>query len=180
MLGVGSLIGVSIHDQGGSTDLEAVLDGSATLKDFQDAIAVSLAGRVAEQLILGDISIGSGFGEKSDLSRATEIARSIELRFGLGLLGNVYVGESAIDDFARVPGLIGAVKKRLDEACEQAAEILVNQEQALRTLSDALDRTGYLSGDEVDALMDGCGIPTDSDLLDGINTVPQQAKESGA
>ncbi len=51
-----------------------------------DRVAVCLGGRVAEQLVLGDVSTGAG----NDLQRATAIARNMVMRYGMSdKLGSV-------------------------------------------------------------------------------------------
>ena len=55
-------------------------------RDLEDRIAVSLGGRCAEELVLGDISTGAG----SDLRTATSLARNMVMRYGMSpRLGNV-------------------------------------------------------------------------------------------
>ncbi|KLK93143.1 ATPase [Microvirga vignae] len=161
-LGVGSLIRVSLHDGGGITELEGDLDGSATLQKLEDAMTLLLAGRVAERLIIGDVSIGAGAIPDSDLARATAIARAIELHYGLGTIGSVYIEQTAADNFAAIPGVIASVKERLDEAAERATVILTERLGALNRVADALERLGFLSGEEVASLMEAEAGRTDS------------------
>ncbi|MDX1822002.1 MAG: AAA family ATPase [Paracoccaceae bacterium] len=47
-------------------------------------IRMYLGGRAAEEVVLGTVSSGSGFGPESDLARATEMATKLELEWGLG------------------------------------------------------------------------------------------------
>ena len=55
-------------------------------KELTEQIARCLGGRVAEQLVLGDISTGAG----SDIQRASSIARSMVMRYGMSeSLGSV-------------------------------------------------------------------------------------------
>ena len=55
-------------------------------KELTEQIARCLGGRVAEQLVLGDISTGAG----SDIQRASSIARNMVMRYGMsGKLGSV-------------------------------------------------------------------------------------------
>ncbi|MBR2481697.1 MAG: ATP-dependent zinc metalloprotease FtsH, partial [Oscillospiraceae bacterium] len=54
--------------------------------EMWEEIAVCLGGRAAEELVLGDISTGAG----SDLRRASSLARSMVMRYGMSeKLGNV-------------------------------------------------------------------------------------------
>jgi cell division protease FtsH len=150
-LRTGVLLGVSIHDQGGTLEIQSDITGSATLARLQDEMTTLLAGRAAEKLLLGDISVGGALMAHSDLGRATSIARSIELRCGLGRLGTIYVEHDG--DFALMPGLLSAVREHLDEAEAKAAKILTDRMAALRAVADELERSGYLSGDEIEHII---------------------------
>lgn len=152
-LQTGAPVGLSLHDEGGSFDLAADLSGASTLERCQDEIAVLLAGRVAENLLLGDVSIGSGLVPASDLCRATNIACAIEGRCGMGQFGSVYIENAS--DFANIPGLLTAVQGQLDRAEAKATEILSRREAILRTLSGALEQVGYLSADQIEQIISG-------------------------
>jgi len=152
-LGIGPVIGIALHDSGGTTELDRGLHAGVTLQALEDTMTLLLAGRAAEELVLGSASIGAGGIPDSDLGRATTIARSIELRYGLGGIGPVFIEESAFDDLVRIPGLIGAVKQRLDQAAERATHLLSERMAALTAVAEALEQTGYLSGEEAVELM---------------------------
>lgn len=150
-LQTGAPVGLSLHDEGGSFDLAADLSGASTLERCQAEIAVLLAGRVAEHLLLGDVSIGSGLAPASDLCRATNIACAIEGRCGIGQFGSVYIENAT--DFANIPGLLTAVQGQLNRAEAKATEIMSRRETALRALSDALAETGYLSAEQIEQII---------------------------
>ena len=61
-----------------------------TQSELESRIQVLLAGTVAEELIFGDVSTGA----QNDLERATEIARSMVMDFGMSRLGRVTYRES--------------------------------------------------------------------------------------
>ena len=57
-----------------------------TRDDLEDKLAVLLGGRAAEDLVFGELSTGAA----DDLSRATQIARSMATQYGMAEgLGNV-------------------------------------------------------------------------------------------
>ena len=56
-----------------------------TQSELESRIQVLLAGTVAEEMIFGDVSTGA----QNDLERATEIARSMVMDFGMSRLGRV-------------------------------------------------------------------------------------------
>ena len=84
--------------------------------ELQERIAVCLGGRVAEQLVLGDISTGAS----NDIQRATEIARAMVTKYGmsreLGAINydnegdNVFIGRSV----AQSKGYSQEVAARID------------------------------------------------------------------
>ena len=62
-----------------------------TQSELESRIQVLLAGTVAEEMIFDDVSTGA----QNDLERATEIARSMVMDFGMSRLGRVNYRESA-------------------------------------------------------------------------------------
>jgi len=167
VLGTGSVVGASIHAHGGKVELDDVIEGSMTAEQLDRHIAVALAGRVAERMLLGDVGIGGGNGPRSDLAKATRIAQLLEAQYGLGSFGNVFIADSYIDSLPRYPGLLDAVRERLDLAEGRATAILEERRAMLECLAEALDERGYLSGEEIDAIMlegaiaatpDACGV----------------------
>ena len=61
-----------------------------TQSELESRIQVLLAGTVAEELVFGDVSTG----DQNDLERATEIARSMVMDYGMSRLGKVNFRES--------------------------------------------------------------------------------------
>ena len=61
-----------------------------TQSELESRIQVLLGGTVAEEMIFDDISSGA----QNDLERATEIARSMVMDFGMSRLGRVNFRES--------------------------------------------------------------------------------------
>ena len=150
-LQTGALLGVSIHDRGGRLDVESNLTGCTTVGRLRDEMAVLLAGRAAERLILGEVSVGSGLTATSDIGRATSLACAIEAKCGMGQFGSVYI--ETTNDFANIPELLTAVRKQLDGAEARAAEILTDRMAALRAVANELEQRGYLSGNEIERVI---------------------------
>lgn len=117
-------------------------------KALEERIAVCLGGRMAEQLVLGDISTGAG----SDLRRASAIARNMVMRFGMSdALGNVvfdsghdeiFIGRSmaqAKTYSEETANLIdGEVKKLIDNAYARCREILTRDRERLEQVAQYL------------------------------------------
>ncbi|WP_434722773.1 AAA family ATPase [Mesorhizobium sp. RIZ17] len=152
VLGCMEVVGVSIGDRSGLTEIERI-DGNASLKHCNDIIVMLMAGRAAEELLLGSPSAGAGAMPGSDLSRATELAKNIELRFGLGELGPVFVPDGLNDPLTVVPGLLASVRKRIDGALSDARGLLKQNRTALDAVAKALERSGYLSAAEISGLV---------------------------
>ena len=152
LLGCMEVIGVSIGDRSGLTQIVRV-DGNTSPKHCDDILVMLMAGRAAEELVLGNPSAGAGGAPGSDLSHATELAKKIELRFGFGEYGPVFLPDGAHDPLTTVPGLFIAVKKRLEHAMADAAALLTKNRAALDAVADALDQSGYLSTGEVSRLV---------------------------
>lgn len=166
VLRTGRLVGVSIHHHGGKTEFDEVIDGTTTAERLERHIAVALAGRAAERLILGDIGIGSGEGPQSDLAKATRMAQLLETNYGFGSFGNVFIGDGHINVLPRYPGLLEAVKARLDMSENRAIVILGEQREALEKLAIALDERGYLSDEDVEAVVFGAADSSVSQLIE--------------
>ena len=113
-----------------------------------ERIAVCLGGRVAEQLVLGDVSTGAG----SDLQQATAFARNMVTRYGMSeKVGNVvfdsghdevFIGRSMAQTknySEEVAALIDEeVKALIDSAYARCEEILKANREPLELVSQYL------------------------------------------
>lgn len=61
-----------------------------TEPELKDRIVGLLAGRVAEELVLGEVSTGAS----NDFERSTQLARSMVTKYGMSRLGPIQLGES--------------------------------------------------------------------------------------
>ena len=103
-------------------------------RELEERIAVCLGGRVAEQIVLGDISTGAS----NDIQKASQIARSMVTKYGmsdkLGTIsygnegGEVFIGRSMAQTLSyseEVAGQIDReVKAIVDRAYGRCEEIL--------------------------------------------------------
>lgn len=136
-----------------------------TKKAMEENIITLLGGRVAEKLVLDDISTGAS----SDLERATSIARAMVTRYGFSeRLGPVVYGSDPGETFLgrdfnsgrnyseNIASEIDAeIREMLDEAYESARNILLNHMAELHRVAAALLEREKLSGDEFKQLMAG-------------------------
>ena len=143
ILEFGDVAGLSLYEDGGEARLEFGDDGESTLPQLEAALSSMLAG-----------SIGSGNGPASDLALATQLARDIELRFGLGHLGNIHL-EPTAGELITFPGLLPAMRDRLHRAGERARRIITDHRLVLQAIARQLDKNGYLSREEVETTLLG-------------------------
>ncbi len=91
-------------------------------RELTERIAMGLGGRVAEQLVLGDISTGAG----DDLRRTTSIARSMVTRYGMSdALGSV-VFDSGHDEI-----FLGRSMAQVKTYSEETANLIDQEVKAL-------------------------------------------------
>jgi cell division protease FtsH len=122
-----------------------------------------LGGRVAEELVLNEISTGA----QNDLERVTEIARSMVCEFGMSETlgprtlgrkqGPVFLGRDLVEDrnySEEVAHLIDQEIRRLvDECYARARDILKARRAALDHVVQALLKRETLDGAELDRLI---------------------------
>ena len=126
-------------------------------------MAAMLAGRVAEQLVIGEVLAGSGGGENSDLAKATSVALDAETRLGFAAQQPLLYRASArgFDLLTQDRNLAGRVNARLLAAETMAREVLEAEGSTLVEIATRLNQTGVMSGDEVRQLLgmsgDGSG-----------------------
>ncbi len=132
-------------------------------------LVVLLGGRVAEELIFGDITTGAG----NDIDRATKMARKMVCEWGMSeKIGPQTVGEheeevflgrewghtSAVsDDMARM--VDAEIKALIGEARERCRALLTEHMDSLHAIARALLERETISGDDIDMLMRGESLP---------------------
>ena len=140
-----------------------------TKAKMAEQIVMLLGGRVAEKLVLDDISTGAS----NDLERATDTARSMVTRYGFSeRLGPVVYGSDPHEtflgrDFSSGRGyseqvaaeIDSEIRDMLDEAYETARSILSEHMQQLHTVAGALMEREKLTGAEFQTLMQGGTLP---------------------
>ena len=126
--------------------------------ELTERIAVCLGGRVAEQLVLGDISTGAS----NDLQRASSTARAMVMKYGMSeKLGaitfdnegdEVFIGRTMAQSRTyseEVAGLIDEeVHKIVDGQYERCVQILTEQRDALEVTAQFLMKYETMSARE--------------------------------
>jgi cell division protease FtsH len=136
-----------------------------TREEMIDELAMLLGGRVAEEVVFGDITTGAS----NDLERATKIARQMVTEYGMsdqmGPLtlgtkqGEVFLGR----DFASHPDysdqvafeIDSEIRRLIDEAHDEALEILTEHRESLEALAGALFERETLEKEEVQRILEG-------------------------
>jgi cell division protease FtsH len=130
-------------------------------------LAIMMAGRVAEELILGKDRITSG--ASSDIKAATDLARNMVTRWGYSEeLGTVAYGDNQDEVFlghsvSRTQNVSESTAQKIDSEVrrlvkageEEARRILVERIEDLHRLAKALLEYETLSGDEIVNVMKG-------------------------
>jgi ATP-dependent Zn protease len=153
--GIADLVGVSILRDGGATEVTGLSAIGATEERLQAALGFLLAGRAAEELVLGSASVGSGGTHaQSDLAQATRLAVMAETHYGYGqALGLVHLAGEHLDNLHLHPELLQAVKERLDRGFNYSTETLANHINEVVAIGAALDEAGYLSKTDVERIV---------------------------
>ena len=143
-------------------------------KELLNRIATLLGGRAAEEIIFDDISTGA----QNDLSRATDIARSMVKEYGMsGNLGQVYFAHKKQNQFL-MPNQEGSgdysamtahlidkeIRQIIDEQYERALEILRSKRDILNQAAETLLESETIQGEELKTLEEA--VLKQSDLTD--------------
>ena len=132
----GVTIRVPLEDQMGSTKGEMI-----------DDIRISLGGRIAEELILDDISTGAS----SDIQKATQVARNMVTRYGMSeRLGPVLYGSEHTSDEVFLGRDFSSGKDYSEEtaaAIDEEVRAIVEQAytDAKKMLQDHIDRLHFVA-----------------------------------
>ena len=134
----------------------------ATRSEMREDLIVFLAGRVAEAIVLDDITTGAS----NDIQRATNIARDMVVKYGMSerlgpiMYGNeqeVFLGR----DYGHATNHSEEVASRIDEeistlitnAYNKAEEILTTYKAKLHKVSDYLFKNEKIDGETFEKLM---------------------------
>ena len=155
-----------------------------TRNEMYEEIVTLLGGRVAEDLFVGDISVGAS----NDIDRATKLAKDMVARYGmcekLGTVsyldgGEVFIGRDSQTTKSyseKVAATIDdEVKLLIDKAYAHCKQILSDNSDKLNELTEYLLTNESISGEQFAALMEGKPIEeiSQTSLFDGFEE-PQQ------
>ncbi|MGI9496178.1 MAG: ATP-dependent zinc metalloprotease FtsH [Mariniblastus sp.] len=137
-----------------------------TQSELESNLQVLVAGTLAEELIYQDISTGAS----NDLERATDIARSMVMQYGMSAMGRINFKEDRSNPFlagasgggggARqysedtAKNIDSEVKRIIEQAIEAVREMLVVRKQALIALTERLIEVESVDADELQEIID--------------------------
>ena len=133
--------------------------------EMEDKIVSLLGGRVAEQLVLNDISTGAS----NDIERASKMARAMVMRYGMSdRLGTITFGNDQEEVFLgrdinntknysdEIAAVIDVeVKNIIDKAYNRAKSILQEHLDKLHGVATVLLEKEKIEGEEFEAIMRG-------------------------
>jgi cell division protease FtsH len=136
-----------------------------TKAQLEDAMAMTLGGRAAEEIVFGEITTGAA----NDLEKVTQTAKQMTMRFGMSdKLGPRVLGHNQgapflgrdmhsepdySDDLART--IDSEIRRIIEEAHQVARDILVEHRAQLEELSQILLRRETIEREEFLALLSG-------------------------
>ncbi|HEY3208988.1 MAG TPA: AAA family ATPase, partial [Actinomycetota bacterium] len=134
-------------------------------EELIDELAMLLGGRVAEELIFGDITTGA----QNDLDRATKIARQMVTEYGMSdRLGPLTLGQKSGEvflgrDFASHPDysdqvafeIDSEIRALIDQAHDEALEILTEHRERLDRIATALIEKETVEKEDLINLLEG-------------------------
>lgn len=128
---------------------------NGTAKEYRKRIELILAGRMAEELMFGAASHGSGGADGSDLDNATRLACAMIGSYGLaGPSPLVYLGPARDStEFLSFLEIRTAAHRELSDAARSCADLLRANRAALEAAARRLEKKGRIDGFEVAALI---------------------------
>ena len=163
---------------GATWSLPSEDSSNPTRNEMYEQIVALLGGRVAEDLFLGDISVGAS----NDIERATKLAKDMVARYGMsekiGTVsylddGEVFIGrdyQTTKSYSEQVACTIDQeVKTLIDRAYEHCRKILTENSEKLNALADYLLQNESITGAQFADLMEGreIGAASKTSLTDG-------------
>ncbi|MBK9137247.1 MAG: ATP-dependent zinc metalloprotease FtsH [Verrucomicrobia bacterium] len=132
-------------------------------RELEDLIAVTMAGRIAEQLVTNDVSTGAA----GDIQQATQMARAMVCSFGMSeRLGMVQYGEDSEfvflgRDMVRSKGysektaeeIDNEVKRIIDDGFKRASALIHQHRDKLEIIAQSLLEFETLDGAQVEEII---------------------------
>jgi cell division protease FtsH len=159
---------------------------TVTRSEILANITAILGGRVAEEIVFGEITTGAA----NDFEKATELARKMVTEFGmsdkLGPLtlgtkhGPVFLGRDLVESRNYSDEIAYEIDKEvrriIDECYSRARAVLTDHQQVLERIAKALLERESLESDELDILIAGETLPPDIPAAPPVPAATQEVK----
>jgi cell division protease FtsH len=168
---VGHALVAALHDRGvvrrvsllatqyGGGEVIATDQPCLTRQDIEKRMMILLAGRAAEEVVLGCPSTLSGGSEESDLYKATSVALAALMSQGMGRGERSMLWTGGIEArqiasaFSADGNLQSEVNEMLETAYTRAKQAISCNRKSFDRICKLLTRNEIISGDEVDAIV---------------------------
>lgn len=157
---------------------------------MEEEIIVLLGGRVAEKIVLDEISTGAS----NDIERATDLARSMITRYGFSeKLGPIVYGHDNSEvflgrDYSQgrnysenvAAEIDGEIRELIDTSYENAKQILLNHRDQLDKVAHYLMEHEKIDGEDFYKLMNGESLDdnTDAPVSENSDTAPADCEDT--
>ena len=157
---------------------------------MEEEIIVLLGGRVAEKIVLDEISTGAS----NDIERATDLARSMITRYGFSeKLGPIVYGHDNSEvflgrDYSQgrnysenvAAEIDGEIRELIDTSYENAKQILLNHRDQLDKVAHYLMEHEKIDGDDFIKLMNGESLDdnTAAPVIENSDTAPADCEDT--
>ena len=158
---------------------------------MEEEIIVLLGGRVAEKIVLDEISTGAS----NDIERATDLARSMITRYGFSeKLGPIVYGHDNSEvflgrDYSQgrnysenvAAEIDGEIRELIDTSYENAKQILLSHRDQLDKVAHYLMEHEKIDGDDFIKLMNGESLDdnTAAPVSENSDTAPADCEDTG-
>ena len=158
----------------------------ATEPELKETLAYAMGGRVAEEIVYGEVSTGA----QNDLEKATQIARAMVAQYGMSeKVGPMSLGPDDPNAIFSGPKISGGTAEKIDEevtrllheANDQAERILLEHRDMLDRLAALLLVTETIDGEDLEAYTAGTKpIPNEDQLREHEAAKERESEKAAA
>ena len=155
-----------------------------TKKELEAEICGLLGGRTAEEVFFNDVSTGAS----NDIERATLIARSMVVEYGMSSLGpiqyekpsgNVFLGRDYTNTTKNFSGDVAnkidaEVKKIVEDAHELARKIIIERKEDVELIAKTLLENETITEEQINYLLEHRELPKDLNELNKLANEEQK------
>lgn len=156
-LACGTLVGIVIQTRVGEAARTQVAydnEDVPTRRDFECRVVATLCGRAAERLVFGEVSVGSGLSDQSDMAIATRIIGSLHATGLGGKLAFTADQNSVLSAVSQDWSLRRRVEADLVRLEKEAMRLVRHNRRAILAIADALKENRHMPGEAIKALFE--------------------------